>query len=501
MVVDIICHERMIFMKNRLISTLLALLMLLAAIPTVRAFSDTDGHWARDYIDQAVALELFNGVSSTSFEPESTMTRGMFVTVLGRMEGVDPAAWSSDKAPQFFTDVAADMYYAPYISWAVCNGIVDGTSPTTFAPDTPVTREQMAKLIAFYVRKMGHELLAPDQAQVIPDGFADEADIAPWAAESVDILRQMGILNGLPNADGSISFLPLKTSSRAECATVFCRLYDALLRSNQTPVLPETMEFTPAEVTLKMGQTEVLQPVITPAEAASVSLIWKSSDPSVMTVDENGAVTCVGLGKAEITVYAPNGLSASCTVICASDTLASADETRLEKCLRLFGEVVNDPRLYYAGDDGVYSEEDYARAAADMAEITVRTWDIGSDGEKYTRQFTVLVHKNLAPTVQQIFEEIYNGEEKFPIHYVGGFSHGGRSEHTIGCAIDINPEENYYYNPSTGQTVGSYWKPGEDPYSIPLDGEVAKIFAKYGFTQGAYWSSAVDYMHFSYFGT
>ena len=106
-------------MKNRLISTLLALLMLLAAIPTVRAFSDTDGHWARDYIDQAVALELFNGVSSTSFEPESTMTRGMFVTVLGRMEGVDPAAWSSDKAPQFFTDVATDMYYAPYISWAV----------------------------------------------------------------------------------------------------------------------------------------------------------------------------------------------------------------------------------------------------------------------------------------------------------------------------------------------------------------------------------------------
>ena len=488
-------------MKNRLISTLLAVLMLLAAIPTVRAFSDTDDHWARDYIERAVELELFNGVSSTSFEPESTMTRGMFVTVLGRMEGVDLEFWNSGSAPQFFADVAADMYYAPYISWAFCNGIVDGTSPTTFEPDAPITREQMAKLIAFYVQKMGHEIKAPDSEQLIPDNFADAADIASWAAESVDILRQMGILNGIPNADGSISFLPLKTSSRAECATVFCRLKDALLPPSLSQTMPEAMEFVPAEVTLRMGQSQVLQPVITPPEAASVSLIWKSSDPSVMTVDKNGAVTCVGLGKAEITAYAPNGLSAACTVICSSDTLASADESRSEKCLRLFGEVVSDPKLYYAGDDGVYGAEDYARAAADMQEITVRTWDIGSDGEKYTRQFTILVHKNLAPTVQQIFEEIYNGEEKFPIHYVGGFSHGGRSEHTIGCAIDINPEENYYYKPSTGETVGSYWKPGEDPYSIPLDGEVAKIFAKYGFTQGAYWSSAVDYMHFSYFGT
>ena len=49
--------------------------------------------------------------------------------------------------------------------------------------------------------------------------------------------------------------------------------------------------------------------------------------------------------------------------------------------------------------------------------------------------------------------------------------------------------------------MGDHWLPGEDPYSIPLDGEVARIFAKYGFTQGAYWQSGtVDYMHFSYFG-
>ena len=78
----------------------------------------------------------------------------------------------------------------------------------------------------------------------------------------------------------------------------------------------------------------------------------------------------------------------------------------------------------------------------------------------------------------------------------------GRSEHSCGTAIDINPKENYYCDPMGNPLSGEYWKPGEDPYSIPLDGEVATIMAKYGFTQGVNWSNGFkDYMHFSYFGT
>lgn len=490
----------MFCMKNRLISALLVLLMLLAAIPTVRAveFEDISSHWARDYIEQAVALDLFKGISDTAFDPEGTMTRGMFITVLGRLEDIDLAFWDSEAAPQIFDDVAPTQYYAPYISWAVCNGIADGISPTAFQPDAPITREQMAKLIAFYIQHMRHELQAP-QNSVIPDCFADEAQISDWAKESVEVLRQMGIMNGLPDADGSVSFLPAKTSTRAECAAVFCRMYNALMRNEEPLTYPTQISFPTDSYAVKIGETLQLTPSIQPGQAKFCDLVWRSSQPRIMSVDAKGLVTCTGFGASVISVYTPNGLYAKCTVSCKEE-YARSDETKEEKCLRLFGEVVSDPKTYYAGGDGYYDETDYRRAAQDMVDVTLEVWDLNSSGEKYTRHFTIKVHKNIAATVVQIFREIYEGEEKFPIHYLGGFSHGGRSEHTIGTAIDINPNENYYYNSKTGEQVGYYWKPGEDPYSIPQDGEVARIFKKYGFSQGI-WNTTVDYMHFSYFGT
>lgn len=575
----------MFCMKNRLISALLALVMLLAAIPTVRAaaFEDTETHWAKEYIDEAVGLDLFKGVSETMFDPEDTMTRGMFVTVLGRLEGIDLDFWSSDDAPRFFDDVPATQYYAPYVSWAVCNGIADGMSPTEFSPDASITREQMAKLIAYYIQHMRHELTAPQDAE-IPETFADAEQVSDWAKDSVDVLRQMGIMNGLPDENGGVSFQPAKFSTRAECAAVFCRINGALVRNENPPaqpsaisfpeatasvaaggtlqlkptILPEEAQFSdlvwrssdpdilsvdanglvtyvgdgtavisvytpnglhaecsisqyepilPTEITFPVAITYItlngtmqLKPTILPEDAEVTELTWKSSDPNILTVDENGLVTCVGFGTAVISAETVNGLRAECSISCV-EHLASAAETKTEKCLRLFGEAVDDPKSYYAGEDGYYDvEEDYRRAEADMVEVTLKVWDLNGDGEKYTRYFTIKVHKNIAATVQQIFCEIYEGEEQFPIHYLGGFSHGGRSEHTIGTAIDINPDENYYYNANSGEQVGDYWKPGEDPYSIPLDGEVARIFKKYGFSQGI-WNTTVDYMHFSYFGT
>lgn len=157
-------------------------------------------------------------------------------------------------------------------------------------------------------------------------------------------------------------------------------------------------------------------------------------------------------------------------------------------------------RMRYPG--GYYTKE--STAAANMTNVTVKTWDFksGKSGEKITRTWTIKVHKNLAATVQQIFKEIYEGSERFPIHELGGYDwRGGHSEHNTGTAIDINWTENYMVNIATGAiTAGKYWRPGTDPYSIPKDGEVARIFNKYGFSQGD-WGNSKDYMHFSYFGT
>ncbi len=171
--------------------------------------------------------------------------------------------------------------------------------------------------------------------------------------------------------------------------------------------------------------------------------------------------------------------------------LATADETYQDKAQRIFG-------LPYYKKYATKEEAD-----RHMKTITVDVWDFAADGvTKVTKQRTLVVHENIAATVQQIFKEIYEGQERFPIKNVSGYTWRGESsnsEHCCGLAIDINWEENYLID--NGVIVsGKCYQPGINPYSIPTSGEVAKIMNKYGFSQGI-WGNRCDYMHFSYFGT
>lgn len=171
--------------------------------------------------------------------------------------------------------------------------------------------------------------------------------------------------------------------------------------------------------------------------------------------------------------------------------LASADESYTEKAQRIFG------LDYYKK----YSSK--AEADSHMKTIGVYVWDYDLDGAtKITKYRLITVHENIADTVKQIFKEIYEGPEKFPIKNLGGYSWRGdtsTSEHCCGLAIDINWEENYMID---GNVIlsGKYWKPGVDPYSIPANGDVVRVMNKYGFSWGI-WGNRRDYMHFSYFGT
>lgn len=176
---------------------------------------------------------------------------------------------------------------------------------------------------------------------------------------------------------------------------------------------------------------------------------------------------------------------------------------------RLMNKVGYEYESYYEKAKRIWGTDyykEYATASAaskNMKTIKIKTWDINSKGQKYTRYHYLTVHKNIAETVQQIFKEIYNGKEKFPIKDVGGYSWRGASsssEHCEGLAIDINYNENAQFSGDTGKPlVGSLYKPGKNPYSIPADGDVVNAFRKYGFSWG-YWFYNPDYMHFSYFG-
>ena len=180
-------------------------------------FTDINGHWAKEHILFAVSRGLFSGTSKTTFSPNTTLTRGMFVTALGRLAGINPADYQNRK----FTDVKANAYYSPYVNWAASKGIVSGTTSSTFAPDSSITREQMAVIMKNYADKMGYSI--PKTLAAVT--FADNAQISSWAKDAVKAMQQAGVLSGKENN----RFDPQGNATRAEAATVLHRFVEIVI--------------------------------------------------------------------------------------------------------------------------------------------------------------------------------------------------------------------------------------------------------------------------------
>ena len=183
----------------------------------IPAFTDVNNHWAKDNMLFVVSRGLLSGTSATTFSPNTGMTRGMFVTALGRLAGVDP----TDYQARMFTDVKEDAYYAPYVNWAAKTGVVSGTTDTTFAPDTNINREQMAVIMKNYAAKLGYTI--PKTLEAV--NFADSAGISSWAKEAVKSMQQAGILAGKTNN----CFDPAGTATRAEVAAVLRRFVEIVI--------------------------------------------------------------------------------------------------------------------------------------------------------------------------------------------------------------------------------------------------------------------------------
>lgn len=183
----------------------------------VPAFTDIKNHWAVDNIIFAVGRELLSGTGNNQFSPDMGMTRGMFVTALGRLAGIDQNSYKAEK----FTDVKVDTYYAPYVNWAMEKGIMNCTTATTFSPDTNITREQMAVIMVNYTKKLGYSLPVTQEAVT----FADNAQISGWAAKEVKAMQQMGILAG----KSGDRFDPQGIATRAEVATVLRRFIEIIV--------------------------------------------------------------------------------------------------------------------------------------------------------------------------------------------------------------------------------------------------------------------------------
>ena len=174
--------------------------------PVFRDVMESD--WFYSAVDYVYRNNLFGGTTQNTFSPTVSMTRGMFVSVLYRLEG-QPEAGPGGQ----FTDVRnTSLYYYDAVTWANSSNVVLGYSDGTFGPNDPVTREQMATIIYRYAQYKQRDMAEPDSSY---NAFTDRGDVSAYAVSAMRWTVSWGLISG---TDGKL--LPRNTATRAEVAQI-----------------------------------------------------------------------------------------------------------------------------------------------------------------------------------------------------------------------------------------------------------------------------------------
>ena len=189
-----------------------------AEVDVTQMFTDVEKNWAYPGIQYCVTHGIMGGMGDGTFAPTGTTTRAQIVQILYNLEGT-PAV--SGTTP--FTDLTAN-WYKPAILWAYQNNVVAGKSPTTFDPEGPVTREQIAVILTqhmFHVLKMNRTWTPADLSK-----FPDGAQVSGWAKEAMQDAVALGLINGTKTPDGLVYLDPQGSAARQQVATIlmnFCQ--------------------------------------------------------------------------------------------------------------------------------------------------------------------------------------------------------------------------------------------------------------------------------------
>lgn len=179
-------------------------------------FTDVKGEWYTPYVEDLYARGLINGMTSTTFEPETELTRGMFATLLWRAAG-EPAV----EEPSTFTDVDAKQYYSTAIAWAQDAKVVNGVTPTTFVPDASITREEMVTML---YRVVGEEETDADLTK-----FSDANTVSEYAVDAMKWAVSVEVIQGDRNGT-TLTLDPQGNTTRAEAAAVLSRFVNLMAK-------------------------------------------------------------------------------------------------------------------------------------------------------------------------------------------------------------------------------------------------------------------------------
>lgn len=217
-------------MKKKVLSTLLALSLLLAAFPVTASAADTmtdipADAWYTEAVEYCIANGLMNGKGGGIFDPEGTVTRAQVAQVLYNMED-RPAV---DLSMNTFTDVSGGAWYANPVVWAKVSGVVNGTSGTTFSPGGNITRQDMAVIFyRYYSDFKGVSTELSSEASM--SAYPDWGNVAGYAKDAVNFAMTCGMLHCEGNAID-----PKSPASRAEMAQCLYYLDTALSDPSEAP--------------------------------------------------------------------------------------------------------------------------------------------------------------------------------------------------------------------------------------------------------------------------
>ncbi len=192
-----------------------------AACPSFR-FRDVPApsNWAHEGIDYCVRHGLMSGFDATTFSPDTVSTRAQIVMILYNLSG-DTTDYSKYYVP--FTDVRPGTWYYNAVAWGYDKDIVSGMTPTTFAPDGLITREQMAVLLYGYTEKYAPAYLGGAASL---NGFPDAASVSNWAYAAMSWAVGNGLISGIAS-NGADYLAPSGGATRAQIAAImmrYCRL-------------------------------------------------------------------------------------------------------------------------------------------------------------------------------------------------------------------------------------------------------------------------------------
>ena len=487
-------------MKKSIISLTMALMLTISiVIPPLTSAIPSD--WAATEVEIAHQWGLVNPDLLYDVSSLDTLSKNMLCEMVVLLcEKLTNRSIESNHSVEFLDD---DWYVPEHFYKAYAAGIISGKGMTAegkviLGKTDEMNREEVFTMlynaIVFcYPAEVLDTWEIDDELSI----FSDKDEMSPWARRPAAYMARRGIVRG---SDGR--YMPKERCTVEQGIIVVKRIYEAfavnedresaplLVRNLAAPVLTSSVEG--ASFDIQDGVILNWEPV----DGAAGYRLRLMSD----------------WGMLDHFVYQPFASLDAWMLTTGTNTisLTAIDESKLviSQPTRFTLEVTGE-RLEFLTVSTRFSEyyvfdfSSEAEAMQYMTTVTIPVWRINNSGAKYATTVTVTVHKYVAGDVLTIFNEIFHGPEKFPIRSIGGYAwRSGRGEHPTGTALDINPTQNYQIFSDGRIGSGTHWKPGEDPYSIPIGGDVERAFRRLGWGWGGTdWKSNNDYMHFSFFGT